>query len=140
MAAPAELPRRALLALLLFGVVGTLTELLLLEHWEGWQQWVPLALLALAIPCTAWALHRPAWSGGAAFRGLMGLFVLGGMVGVWMHYRGNVEFELEMAPDAAGWGLFREAMTGATPALAPGTMLWFGLLGWLAGWRATRSP
>jgi hypothetical protein len=123
---------RLLLALLLFGTVGTVAELLLLEHWDGWKQWVPLVLLGLALPIGTWALAAPR---GPALRSLgilMGLQVLSGCLGVWFHYRGNVEFELEMSPDAAGWPLFREAMTGATPALAPGTMIWFGLLGLLA--------
>jgi hypothetical protein len=29
----------------------------------------------------------------------------------------------------AGWELFKEAMTGATPALAPGAMVQLGLIG-----------
>jgi hypothetical protein len=40
-----------------------------------------------------------------------------------------VEFELEMYPGLSGLELFREAMKGATPALAPGTMTILGLLG-----------
>jgi hypothetical protein len=36
-----------------------------------------------------------------------------------------------MAPALTGVALFREAMMGATPALAPGSMSMFGLLGLL---------
>lgn len=125
---------RALLALLLLGVVGTLAELLLLGHSEGWQQWVPLVLLGLGIPVVAVGVLRRATRPPFGLLPLMGLYLLSGALGTWLHYRGNAEFELEMAPDAHGWGLFREAMTGATPALAPGTMVWFGLLG-LVAWK-----
>ncbi len=38
-------------------------------------------------------------------------------------------FELEMSPEVLGWALFREAIFGATPALAPGVMVQLGLLG-----------
>jgi len=57
------------------------------------------------------------------------LFVLSGAFGVLLHYQGNVEFELEMYPTTAGFQLFRKAMTGATPALAPGAMAMLGLVG-----------
>jgi hypothetical protein len=53
------------------------------------------------------------------------------LLGVFLHYRGNVEFELEQSPRATRWALFREAMMGATPALAPGVMVQIGLLGLL---------
>ena len=63
------------------------------------------------------------------FRGTMILFVLSGGVGLWLHYHGNAEFELEMYPSLKGAELFWESVTGATPTLAPGTMLELGLLG-----------
>jgi hypothetical protein len=50
-------------------------------------------------------------------------------VGTFLHYRGNVEFELELTPGIRGLALFREAITGATPALAPGAMIVVGLVG-----------
>lgn len=123
---------RTLLALLLFGVGGTLVELLLLEHWDGWKQWVPLTLLGLGLLVLGWALVRSRTRAPIGVRPLMLLYVVSGVVGTWFHYSGNAEFELEMTPDAHGWSLFKEAVTGATPALAPGTMVWFGLLGLIA--------
>jgi hypothetical protein len=44
-----------------------------------------------------------------------------------------VEFERELNPDASGFSLFRDAMMGATPALAPGTMILLGAVGWAYG-------
>jgi hypothetical protein len=40
-----------------------------------------------------------------------------------------MEFELETYPSISGLALFKEAMMGATPALAPGTMIELGLIG-----------
>jgi hypothetical protein len=59
----------------------------------------------------------------------MVLSMVAGLVGLLLHYKGNVEFELEMYPDLSGWKLFKDSMMGATPALAPGAMLQIGLVG-----------
>jgi hypothetical protein len=121
--------RAVLLAALVLGMVGTAIELLLLEHTEDPWQWAPIALLGLALFVLTWHGVGRGAASLRAFRGVMGLFVLSGLLGVWLHYRGNVEFELEMYPDLAGLKLFKDAMMGATPALAPGTMIQLGLIG-----------
>jgi hypothetical protein len=121
--------RRLLLAILAIGLLGTGVELLLLEHTDGFWQWSPIALIALGLAAVAWQAARPSAVSTRVLQALMTLFVLSGAVGVLLHYRGNVEFELEMSPALGGIDLFREAMMGATPALAPGTMVVLGLLG-----------
>jgi hypothetical protein len=121
--------RAFLLVALLLSLAGTLAELLLLEHFEDAWQWAPIALLAAALLTMGWhALERGPVSLNV-LRVLMVLCVASGLVGVLLHYRGNVEFELEMYPDLSGWKLFKDAMMGATPALAPGAMLQIGLIG-----------
>ena len=62
----------------------------------------------------------------------MALFVLSGGIGVALHYRGNVEFELEMYPSLSGLELVRKTLTGATPVLAPGPWRCSGSLA--SGW------
>lgn len=130
--------RRILLGALWLGTLGTVVELLLLEHYEEWRQIVPLALLGSGLLVLAWhAIAR-----GAAplhvLQVLMMLYVLGGAAGMLLHYRGNVEFELEMYPDRRGLALFRESMMGATPALAPGTLIQLGLVGLAYSYRHPR--
>lgn len=121
--------RACLLLIFVIGVAGTLIELLLLEHWDEWTQWAPLAMLTLGLLlAAAWSLGRRV-AVLRLFRGLMMLFVVAGVVGVWLHYRGNVEWELETDVTMKGWALFKAAITGATPALAPGTMVQLGLVG-----------
>lgn len=123
-------PLRTLLLLtLLVSIVGTLAELLLLEHFEDAWQWAPIALLSAALATLAWhGLERGPVSLNV-LRGLMVLCMASGIIGLLLHYKGNVEFELEMYPDLSGWKLFRDSMMGATPALAPGAMLQIGLVG-----------
>jgi len=125
---PAAL-RKLLFVTLLVSLIGTTVELILLEHFDDVWQWVPIALLIAALLTLGWhALERGPTSLNV-LRALMVLFVASGLIGVLLHYRGNVEFELEMYPGLAGWKLFREAMMGATPALAPGAMIQVGLIG-----------
>lgn len=121
--------RSFLLAILVIGVVGTGMELVLLEHTDGAWQWAPLVLLALALPILVWHAAARRRASTRALQAMMLLFILSGVAGLVLHYRGNVEFELEMHPSLEGLGLVWGAMTGATPALAPGTMIQLGLLG-----------
>jgi hypothetical protein len=122
--------RRVLLAILIVGLVGTATELLLLEHDEEAIQLVPLALIAVAFVAIAWhALDQ----GGASlrvFQSVMVLFVAAGALGMYLHFRTNVEFQREVDPSIAGRALIIKAMTAKTPpALAPGSMSQLGLIG-----------
>ena len=120
-----------LLLVLLLGVIGTGVELLLLGHTEDLWQWEPLVMFALGLPALLWhAAVGSAWSRRLSVA-LMSVFTVSGILGVILHYRGNVEFELEMVPALQGMSLFQEAMTGATPVLAPGAMIQLGLLGLL---------
>ena len=121
--------RQILLATLVLGVVGTAIELILLEHFESWNQLIPLGLLGCAALVLLWhGVDRRA-APVQALQILMLVFVLAGMLGVYLHYSGNREFELEMYPTRSGMELFRKTMTGATPALAPGTMIQLALVG-----------
>jgi hypothetical protein len=121
-----------LLLLFVVGAIGTIAELFLLEHVEDWQQWVPLALLAAGALLAAAIIWRP-WPGAMRLLWWLGAAsIVSGVVGVWLHLQGNLEFEREMSPDIGGWPLWKAVLGGATPALAPGTMAWFGALAMLA--------
>jgi hypothetical protein len=127
--------RLALLVILIVACAGMVAELFLLGHTEDAWQWVPNVLLSAAVLVMTYQLVRPSRAGVRAIQLLMILFVVSGLVGLGLHYKGNVEFEREMYPALAGLRLFKQAMTGATPSLAPGTMVQFGFLGLLYSFR-----
>ena len=131
----ARFVRLALLAILALGILGTCIELLLLKHTEGWWQWAPIVLMALALPVIGVVAVSSAAAWVRALRILMLVFVLAGVVGIWLHYRGNAEWELERMASLSGLDLFRHAVMGATPTLAPGTMVQLGLVGLLYTYR-----
>lgn len=124
--------RKLLLAILLISSTATLLELLLLEHTEEITQLIPVLLLALMMLGTiAVLLSDKRWVV-QGFRGLMVLSLISALVGLYLHYQANVEFVLERRPNTHGWPLFKQAMMGGMPALAPGAMAQFALMGLLA--------
>ena len=121
--------RRLLLGLVVLGALGLEAELLLLEHYESAWQFTPLVLLGAALVAAVLVWRRPSPATVRFFQAVMALCVAAGAIGVFLHYDGNVEFELEREPLLGGLALFWEAVRGATPALAPGAMAQLGLLG-----------
>ena len=132
---PAREWRRPALWLLIFGQAGVLLDLWLLEHYEDVWQWAPLALLAGGLLASLRVARRP---GPRSLRILWWILLVqlgSGAVGLFLHLKANVEFELELHPDSGGWQLVRETMQGAIPALAPGAMFQLALLGMLFCWK-----
>jgi hypothetical protein len=123
---------RLLLAIFFFGILGTAAELLLLGHFEDIQQFIPLVLIAIAVVAVVWFAKRPSPASLTLFRTTLVLFAVSGLLGVYFHYSGNVEFEMEREESLSGLRLFWEAMTGATPALAPGSMVLLAAIGYAA--------
>ena len=122
--------RRILLATFVVSIVGTASELLLVGHVEDVWQLVPLALFGLSLAVLAWERLGGGAASIRAHQTLMVLYVASGLVGLALHYKANVEFELEMYPDLGGFALFWKAIQGASPpSLAPGAMVALGLLG-----------
>ena len=128
--------RRFVLVIFILGTIGTAVELLLVGHTEGFWQWIPLGLIAASLVVLVWHGLAPSVVTVRVFQVTMVLFILSGLVGLFLHYDGKVEFRLESNPSLAGWALFKEAMVGAVPpALAPAAMTHFGLLGLAYVWR-----
>ena len=125
-----------LLAVVLANVLGLATELVLFEHFEDGLQLIPLALLALAFSLVIWnALSRSSASV-KVMRAVMLLFVVAGPVGIFLHYRANREFQIEIDPSAPAWTVFVKAIhSKAPPPLAPGAMTQLGLLGLVYAYR-----
>lgn len=122
--------RRILLCILLIGLTGMGTELLFLQHDEEAIQLIPLVLIALAFAAIAWHAARGSSASLGMLQVTMVLFVAAGLLGMYLHYQANVEFQREVDPSITGRALFWKAMMAKTPpALAPGSMSQLGLIG-----------
>jgi hypothetical protein len=125
-----ELLRRWVLGVLGLGLAGTVTELVLLEHYEQPLQFVPLVLIVAAVAAIAWQVMRNDATSLRALEIIMVLFVLSGFAGIAAHSRGSAEFQLDLNPSMTVWELVGKVMRAkAPPLLAPGMMLQMGLLG-----------
>jgi len=121
--------RTLLLGALAVGVVGTIGELILLRHIDKPAQWIPLVVLVAAVPILIRHASRPGVATVRTLQALMVTFIALGVLGVGLHYDGNVEFERELNPNERGWTFLRKTVAGATPVLAPGSMVLLGLVG-----------
>lgn len=130
-----DLLRRGLLVLLVIGAVGLVGELVLLEHYEDTAQLVPFGLLVLTLLVTAWHWMDGRKQSLRAFQTVMLLLVVAGPVGMFLHLKGNYEMEREFDPSLLGLDLWMSVIRGEAPALAPGTLVQFGLLGLLYAYR-----
>src|SRR5688572_3224248 len=107
--------RRLLLALLIIGLAVTGLDLVLLNHYEDVWQLIPLILIAFGLVTVFWHVVARSATSVRAVQILMVLFVIAGAAGVVLHYRGNMEFQLEMDPSQDRWTLFNKVIRATAP-------------------------
>jgi hypothetical protein len=118
-----------ILAIFVFGLLGTGGELLFLDHTHGWTQLIPVVLMVMSLLVLIWhGLDRKSASV-RTFQITMVLLLAAGILGTGLHYQANEAYELEGDPTMNGLALLSKAMAGAAPGLAPGAMIQLGLLG-----------
>jgi hypothetical protein len=138
---PIAVIRRILLCILFIGLTGMGTELLFLQHDEEATQLIPLVLIALGFVAIAWHAAQESSASLGMLQVTMVLFVASGLLGMYLHYRANVEFQREVDPSIAGRALFWKSMMAKTPpALAPGSMSQLGLIGLAYAYRYPLRP
>ena len=122
--------RRFLLALFSVGAAGTLAELIALGHYEDQWQIVPLFVLAVALVSAGLQTFAAGRLSLGMLKTVAVAMMAAGAAGMVLHYRGNLEFQLETNPDLSGWDLFAKIVHAKVPpALAPGVMAQLGLVG-----------
>jgi hypothetical protein len=118
------------LGVIVLGLIGTMTELILLEHDEQALQFVPLVLMVSGAVALVWHAAAKGTASLRALQIIMGLFVLSGFAGMAAHFNGSAEYQLELNPDLGMWELVDKIVHAkAPPLLAPGMMIQMGLLG-----------
>jgi uncharacterized membrane protein len=119
-----------ILAVLVLGLIGTVMELIFLEHYEEPLQFVPLVLIAAAVAVLVWHATRRDSPSLDALVVVMVLFVLAGFAGMAAHFHGSAEYQLELDPSIGTLELIAKILRAkAPPLLAPGMMIQLGLLG-----------
>jgi hypothetical protein len=124
--------RTLLLAVASVGALGTLTELLLLAHFEDTFQMIPVGLLLVCLTIMAWHAGRPSVTTVRLLQSTMLLLLAAGLAGVAFHFNGAAEFQLEVDPSLTRSALFAKVIRAhAPPLLAPGSLVQVALIGLL---------
>ena len=121
--------RQALLLVQVMGLVGLENELFLIKHTDGVWEWVPIVLIGVAAVTVLWYMVRRSAASLRVLQAMMILFVASGVLGLLLHFRGNVSYERDSNPSLSGRALYQAAVLGSTPTLAPGAMIQLGLVG-----------
>lgn len=122
--------RALLLAIVSLGAAGTLTELLLLAHYDGAFQLIPTVLLAACLVIIAWHATRPSVATVRLLQGTMLLLLAAGTAGVAFHFNGAAQFQLEIDPSLTRGALFAKVIrVHAPPLLAPASLVQLALVG-----------
>lgn len=115
-------------------------ELLLLKHTDGAWQLAPLVLIVLALAAIGWYGVAKSAASIRALQFVLLLFVASGGIGAILHFRGNISYERDSNPSLSGMELYKAALMGSTPSLAPGAMLQLGLIGLVFTYRHPALP
>src|SRR5262247_4546735 len=119
-----------ILAVLVLGLLGTVTELVLLSHYEQPVQLIPVVLIVLTLIVLVWHAIGRSTASLRVLLVLMVLFVIASFAGFAAHFYGSAEFQLDLEPSLSTWALVGKVMRAkAPPLLAPGMMMQLGLLG-----------
>jgi hypothetical protein len=119
-----------LLGVLMLGMGGLLAELALIAHYEDVSQWIPLALLAAGLAAVVVDLALARRSTRLLVQTTMALVLATGLLGIYFHFQGSKEFQLEMDPQMRGPTLMWHVLRAKSPpTLAPGSMVQLGMLG-----------
>ena len=117
--------RLAMTIFLLFHI-GLIVELLLIGHYESFWQYFPLITLVLSLLSQLFKAMSL-----QIVKIFFLLTIFAGVLGVILHLKNNWEFELEMYPGMDWTDLLFNSFSGALPALAPGTLIPIGMMGFL---------
>ncbi|MDE0608493.1 MAG: hypothetical protein OXH77_01095 [Anaerolineaceae bacterium] len=133
---------RSLRHFLLLVVAGLcvmiMIELWFEEHVEDLQL-IPFVLCCLTLVTTLLYLRRPRRGTLIALRVSLVLLAAASLLGIWLHLSGNFAFELEIRPNAGIGDVWYEALSGASPLLAPGILALAATLAAAATWRQDPS-
>lgn len=116
---------------IVFLTIGLIIELFLISHYEGEWQILPIILTFLVLGVFFLLRWKRTRTTLRLFKFLLGLTVISGVLGVYFHLQANMEFEAELHPAQSFLTNFTESLSGALPALAPGSMLVVALIGYI---------
>lgn len=102
--------------------IGTPIELWFTEHFKSPVQFIPFILSGLGLLAVAIALIWTKRSSLLSLRVVMIVVIMGSALGLYEHLAHNLAFELDIRPNSTLGAVFIDALSGASPLLAPGIL------------------
>lgn len=127
--------RSFLLAVTGFICIGTIVELILIEHTGDVVQWIPFIAAGIAFLSVTAAWIVPSRKTMLFLRAVMGAAALVSLYGIYEHFITNFEFSQEIHPAYSLLENVGAALKGASPMLAPGIFFLAALLAAAATYR-----
>ncbi len=120
--------RRFLLILVECLCVGTVIELWLAKHIKETNQLIPFVLCAAGFASVLAVQVRPNRNTIRILRIVMVAVIVGSLLGGYLHLESNINFQVEMRPNASAVDSFFASLMGTAPLLAPGMLGLGGVL------------
>jgi hypothetical protein len=127
--------RRFLLGVVAVIFIVTVFELILLDHTEETLQWIPFIVSGIGLLATLGGWIAPSQIAIRFLRWVMIGVALASLVGIYLHFSGNLAFTREINPSFTLSESIWPAMKGSYPLLAPGILFLAGILGLAATYR-----
>ena len=127
--------RRFLLAVTAAIFIGSVFELILVDHTEETLQWIPFIISAIGTAAVLLVWIGPGPRSFWILRLVMILAMAASLLGVWLHFYSNLEFTREINPSYTLVESIWPAMKGGHPLMAPGVLFLAGILGYGATWK-----
>ncbi len=121
--------RRFLMWVIVFIFIGTVFELILLEHYLEPLQIIPYVLSGLGIAALMAVWLKSNRKTILTLRWIMAAVGAGSLLGIYFHFTANLEFTRSINPTFTFIESLWPAMKGGKPLLAPAILFLAGVLG-----------
>lgn len=112
-----------------FIFIGTVFELILLEHYTKPLQFIPYILSGAGMIALVLVRVKPVRGTVLALRWVMAAVTAGSLLGMYLHFNANMTFTRSINPTFTYFEALWPAMKGGNPLLAPGILFLAGILG-----------
>lgn len=103
-----------------FILLGTPLELLILDHINEWNQWIPFVCSGIGVAVILYASLSPSPQSIRTLRWTMVVIAVASFYGVYQHYIANYNFSVEIHPTYTFSENVWAGIMGSTPLMAPG--------------------
>lgn len=103
-----------------FTLLGTPLELLILDHVNELEQWIPFVCSGIGVVAILYVRYASSATSVKALRWTMIAIAIASFIGVYQHFTANFDFSVEIHPTYTFYENVWAGIMGSTPLMAPG--------------------